>query len=225
METIIFYLICWIVFVNALNVLTHYKTLTKVDKLYWVQLIPLAIAGISAAAQASQASKQKKEAERAKRYKNPAIESAASMARAEANSTRYAGQDIDESNVRQGVSDTLSNIQRSSRSSGDILNAASRVSGQQQREYQNIAKGSQIFRKGAADSYRQAQMAQAGVQDSNRQYSEALKGASSQNQFNAWNTLLGGVASTNFGGGAKNFTWGSGTPGYNVNSGNYSWGF
>jgi hypothetical protein len=228
METLIFYLLCWFVLVSCWNGLTHYKKLRNIDKLYWAQLIPLAIAGVSAWQQAEQSKKQKAEAKKALQYRNSAVDTAEQTAKNEASATRYAGQDVDESNVRQGVSDTFNNISRSTRSSGDVLNASSRLSGQQQREYQNIGKGAKIFRQNAMDKYRQTLMQQAGVQDSNRQYSEALKGAAAQNRYNAWSTLGGGVAATNFGGGGgggSNMTWGSGTPGYNVNSGNYNWGF
>lgn len=221
----------YVLVVNVLNSIIFRKSLTKLDKLYWLQLIPLAISAVQAISQASQAKKQEKQAEKALDYTNPYVESAASSARAQANTSRYAGQDQDESNVRQGVADAFSNVSRSTNSSGDILNAASRLSGQQQKAYQDIGKSAQIFRQGSMDKYRQVQMQQAGIADQNRAYSENLKGAASQNRYNAVNSVLGGVASTNWksllngGGGNNGYTWGAGTPGVNGNTGGYNWGF
>lgn len=231
MEYLIFYLVCWIVAVNAINGILYYKHLIKSDKLYWFQLIPLAIGAAQSAMQYNESKKQKQESEKALKFRNSYVDTSAELAKTESNTSRYTGQDVDESNVRQGVADTFSNITRSTRSSGDILNAASRLSGQQQREYQNIAKGSQVFRKGAMDRYRQSLMQQAGVQEQNRQYSENLKGASSQNKYNAVNSVLGGVAATdweslfNKGGSNGGYSWGGGTPGYNSAKQTYNWGF
>jgi hypothetical protein len=222
----------YVLVVNVLNSIIFRKRLKKLDKLYWLQLIPLAIGAVSAIAQANQAKKQREQAKKALDYKNPYVDSAADTARAQANSTRYAGQDQDESNVRQGVADTFSNISRSTKSSGDILNAAARLSGQQQKAYQDIGKSAQIFRQGATDRYRQAQMQQAGVADQNRSYSENLQGAASKNEYNGWNSLLGGVAAAATWGN-RTQQWGYGTPGYSPNynggyspsSGSYNWGF
>jgi hypothetical protein len=195
----------------------------------WVQLIPLAIGGIQAAMQASQGKKQKKEAEKALQNRNPFVDASANIARTQAMSQRYPGQDQDEANMRQGVADTFGNISRASKSSGDILNAASRLSSAQQQNIQNMAKTRLNFQQGAMDRYRQALGQQADVQNQNRAYSENLKGAAQQNQYNAWNSLLGGVASTNWGrmgGGSRGgYTWGAGTPGVNGNTGGYNWGF
>jgi hypothetical protein len=215
----------YVLLVNLVNLAFGSKNQFKSDKLQWVNLIPLAIGAVSALAQNNQAKKQKKAAEKAMSYSNPYVDAAADTAKSQSNQTRYVGQDQDESNVRQSVADTFGNVSRSTRSSGDILNASSRLSGQQQREYQNIGRGAQIFRQGAMDRYRQSAMQQASVRDQNRQYSENLKGAAAQNQYNAWNSLLGGVAATNFGSGkgSSKYTWGQNVPG-DTGTG-YNWGF
>lgn len=216
----------YVLMVNVLNSIIFRKSLKKLDKLYWVQLIPLAIGAVQSILQASQAKKQQKEATKTMDYRNPYIDSAAAEAQNQAKSSRYIGQDIDETNVRQGVTDTFGNISRATRSSGDILNAASRLSGQQQKAYQDIGKSAQIFRQGAMDKYRQTQMQQAGVADQNRAYSENLKGSAAQNQYNSVNSLLGGAAAAATWGRQKSgYSWGAGTPGANGNTGGYNWGF
>lgn len=163
-------------------------------------VIPLAIGLAQALGQFAQARKQNKEADKALSYRNPYIDTAANNARLEANSTRYPGQDTDEANIRQGTADTFSNLSRSLRSSGDLVNASSKLSGSQQRAFQDTAKQGQIFRRSAMDRYRQLLMQQAGVADANRQYSEALKGSAQQNKYNALNSVLGGAALSDFSG-------------------------
>ncbi len=85
----------YVLVVNILNSIVFRKNLKTSDRLYWVQLIPLAIGAVQALSQSSQAKKQKKEAAKALDYKNPYVESQASLARSQANATRYAGQDQD----------------------------------------------------------------------------------------------------------------------------------
>jgi hypothetical protein len=195
----------------------------------WLQLIPLALGAVSAWQQSSQAKKQKQAAKDALSNRNSAVDASANIARSQANATRMPGQDIDEANIRQGVADTYNNLSRATKSSGDLVNAAAKLSGAQQRSYQDLSRSRINFQQGAMDRYRQALGQQADVQNQNRAYSENLKGAAQQNQYNAWNSLLGGVASTNWGrmgGGSRGgYTWGAGTPGVNGNTGGYNWGF
>lgn len=201
MEQFIFFF----VFINVLYSLIYYRRLRQSTVLYFVQFIPLAIAAAQAGAQYARARKQKKEAQKALNYRNPALDTATNMARGESLTTRYAGQDQDEANVRQAAADSFANVKRASRSSADVLNTAGRLQNTQQRGFQAIGQQGQVFRQSAAEKYRQMLLRQAGLRDDNRQYSEALKGAAHQNEYNALNSLLGGVASTNFGGGGAGY--------------------
>lgn len=191
--------------INVLSCLLTYRRREQSTVLYFVWL-PLAIAAAQAGAQYARARKQKKEAQKALKYRNPALDTATNMARGESLTTRYAGQDQDEANVRQAAADSFANVKRASRSSADVLNTAARLQTGQQRGYQAIGQQGQAFRQSAAEKYRQMLLRQAGLRDDNRQYSEALKGAASQNEYNALNSFLGGVASTNFGGGSASYT-------------------
>lgn len=190
MEQFIFY----ILLINLVLSLFFYKKQVPVDRLYFFPFIPLAIAAASAYAQHRQAEKQKDAAAKALNRRNPALDSATNQSQALANSSRYAGQDVDEANVRQATADTFNNISKASRSSGDILNAGARLQNQQAKGYQAIAQGAAGFRQSAAEKYRQMLLQQAGQLNDNYQYSEALKGASQQNNYNAVQTLAGGAA-------------------------------
>lgn len=190
MEQFIFY----IVIINLVLGWAFHKKLA--DRLCFFPFIPLAIAAASAYAQHRQAVKQKEAASKAASYRNPALDAATNQSQALANSSRYAGQDVDEANVRQATADTFNNISKASRSSSDIVNAGARLQNQQARGYQSIAQGAASFRQSAAEKYRQMLLQQAGQLNNNYQYSEALKGASQQNNYNAVQTLAGGVAAT-----------------------------
>lgn len=211
-----------IIFLNLLSGLIFYRSLRRSKVIYFVQFIPLAIAAAQGISQLSRARKQKKAAADALKHRNPALDAATNSANNEANATRYAGQDIAEQNIRQGVADAYSNVTRATRSSADAVNAAARLQSAQQRAYQGVAQNNAAFRQNAADKYRGMLLRQAGLRDENRQYSETLKGAAAQNQYNALNSVLGGVAMTNWGGmsGAGTSNGWNYTPKPNVDIGN-----
>jgi len=200
MATLIFYSILF----NLIFGLLCYKRLKSEKNFYFVQFIPLAIAAASAIAQGVRAKKQRDEAKKALNYRNTSIEQAVDSANAQQNQTRYPGQDVAEANARQATADAFANINRSTRSSADLVNATARLQAQQQRTYQTIGQNVAAFRQGAADKYRSLLLQRANVQDANRQYSEALKGAAAQNDYNAIQTLGNGVAMSNFGGNSYN---------------------
>lgn len=148
----------------------------------------------SAATQLLAARQQKKEAKKALNFMPAGLSEATALSKAQANASRYAGQDIDEANLRQGTADTFSNLSKSTNNSGTLLNAASQLSGQQNKGLQQIARTGQAFKQSAMDRYRQMLLNVADVQQSNRSYSESLKGAAMRNKMGAANSLLGGIA-------------------------------
>lgn len=170
----------------------HYKGLQ--GKAYVAPVVPLLIAAGQAGYQFFQAARQRREAKEAANYVPPALLSAENIAKVTANATRYPGQDEDEAAIRQGTSDTFANIERASSSSGQLINAASGLHNAQARAIQGTARTAQLFKQSALDRYRSVLAQKAGVQMQGRMYSEQLKGAAARNEYNAVNSLGGGVA-------------------------------
>lgn len=183
-----------------LTLLLEFIFPSKRDKAYFGPIVPLAIGGAQALGQLLGARKQKKEARKALDYMPPALTEATNTARAQSQSQRYAGQDIDEANVRQTTADTFGNVAKSTTSTGALLNAASQLNTAQARGMQQIGQKAMNFRENAMDKYRQMLLQKADVQIGNKRYSEALKGSAMQNRMNALNSVLSGVAASDFGG-------------------------
>lgn len=171
--------------------LVFYKKLR--GKAYLTPFIPLAVGGVQSIYQLFQANKQRKEADKAANYIPPSLLEEESLARTQAGATRYAGQDQDEANVRQGVADTFANVSRASTSSGDILNAASKLDNSQSKALQGIQRTGQVFKQNAMDRLRGTLARKAGAQMQARMYAENLRGAAAKNEYNAVNSALGGV--------------------------------
>jgi hypothetical protein len=195
------------------------------NKIYFAPfLVPLGIGAAQGIGQLLQARKQKKLAKDAMNFMPGGLTEATNMAQAQSNSQRYAGQDADESNIRQNTADTFSNVAKSTNSTGTLLNAASRLNAAQGNAMNTVAQRAANFRENAMDKYRNLLLQKANVQTSNQQYSEALKGSATQNKYNALNSMLGGIAAAPFaGGGGRNSKLGpfgqflnnSGIMGYN----------
>lgn len=169
----------------------------KSDLIFILPLIPLAIAAASATQKFIAARKQRKEAKKAEGYVPPALKAAENIDRIKSNATRYAGQDIDEANIRQASSDAIGNTQRASSSSGDVLNASARIQGQQNKAMQNVSRGAMMFRENAMDKYRNTQGQVAQAQADSRGYAEGLRGAAMQNVYGGVNDILSGVVAAN----------------------------
>lgn len=162
-------------------------------KAYIAPIVPLVVGGAQALFQAFQGGQQRKAARRAEGYVPPALKEEENIARTQASATRYAGQDQDETQVRQGVADTFSNVSRATTSSGEVLNAASKLSGSQDRALQGIQRTGQVFRQNAMDRLRGTLARKAGAQMQARMYAENLRGAAARNEYNAVSSLAGGV--------------------------------
>lgn len=187
MEHLFLFCIAFYAFLSLLS----YKKLR--GKLYIAPVVPLAVASGQAIYQLFQGQKQRREADKVQGYVPPSLVEEENLARTQAGATQYAGQAEDESRVRQGVADTFANVSRASTSSGDVLNAASKLHGAQSDAMQGIAKTGQIFRQSALDRLRGAQARKAGAQMQSRMYAENLRGAAARNEYNAINSLAGGV--------------------------------
>lgn len=185
------HLFLFCILIHGFLSLVFYKRLR--GKAYIAPLIPLAVAGGQAIYQYFQGEKQKNEAKKAESYVPPSLLQEENMARVQAGATRYAGQDQDETLVRQGTADTFANVSRATTSSGDLLNAASKLDASQSKAFQGIAKTGQIFHQNAMDRLRGTLARKAGAQMQSRMYAENLRGAATQNQYNAAKTLGGGI--------------------------------
>lgn len=163
-------------------------------KAYVAPVVPLLMAAGQAGYQMYQGYKQNQEADKQQNYLPPGMVEAENLARTQANATRYAGQDQDETNIRRTTADTFQNIKTATTSSGELVNAASKLHGAQGRAMDGVAKTGQIFKQNSLDRYRQTQAQKAGLQMQSRMYAENLRGAASKNQYNAVNSLAGGIA-------------------------------
>jgi hypothetical protein len=166
-------------------------------------LLPLALSGVQAGMQLWNARQQRKEAKKAMNFMTNSLNNVVNEDRLRANSTRYAGQDQDESNLRQGIADTFANVSRATSNSGDLLNAASKLQNAQAQGYQQIARQGQMFKQSAMDRYRDSLLRKSEMEAGNKRYSEALKGSAMRNTYNAVNTVLGGVAASYDGGNGR----------------------
>lgn len=153
--------------------------------------------GISAISQKRKANKLK-----ASTFEPPALTEEANIARTQANASRYAGQDIDEENLRQSGADSVSNAERAATSSGQLLNVGSKISKQTDRGFRNIARQGEAFRQNALDKYRGVLRSKAQNQLNNQNQFQAAKsaliGSSNQNAYNALSSVLGGAAISDF---------------------------
>lgn len=191
-------------------------------KAYIAPLIPLLVGAGQAGYQFFQAARQRREADKAKNYIPPGMLEAENLARVEAGATRYPGQDRDEANIRQNTADTFQNISRATTSSGDLLNAASKLNGAQARGIEGVAKNAEIFKHNALDRYRSTLAQKAGYQMQARMYSEQLKGAAARNEYNGVASLGGGVVQAGLAGDWNKMFGGGANPmsmGYNPMSG------
>lgn len=171
--------------------IAFYKRLA--GKAYVAPLVPLIVGAAQAAGQAYMSARQRKEADKAQKFIPDALKEEENIARVQAGATRYAGQSQDEAMVRQGVADTFGNITRSTTSSGEILNAASKLAGSQDRAIQGIQAKGEVFRQNAMDRLRGTLARKANAQMQSRMYAENLRGAAAQNLYNSVNSLAGGV--------------------------------
>lgn len=169
--------------------------------------VPLLVGLGTGLFQAAAAGRQRRQARRMQpsSFIPPALREAEGSASREAMATRYPGQDVDEANVRQTATDAFHNVARSSSSPSATVNAASRLAGFQQREMRRIGAEARRFRANATDRLRQIQLRKAGVQAENRRQFEAaksaLRGASSQNLFNAISSIGAGAVVSHLEGG------------------------
>lgn len=203
----------------ALLSVSFYKRLR--GKAYIAPLIPLLVGAGQAGYQFFQAAKQRREAEKAKNYLPPGLVQAENIARVEAGATRYPGQTRDESNIRQNTADTFQNVSRATTSSGDLLNAASKLNNAQGRALEGVARNADIFKQNALDRYRSTLAQKAGYQMQARMYSEQLKGAAARNEYNGVTSLGGGAIQAGLAGDWNKMFGGANpvTMGYNPMSG------
>lgn len=166
--------------------------------------IPLILGGANALFQGISAINQKRKANKLKAstFEPPALTEEANLARTQANASKYAGQSIDEENLRQGAADSVANAERAATSSGQLLNVGSKIANQQQRGMKSIAQRGEMFRQNAMDKYRNVLRAKAQNQMGNQQQFQAAKsaliGSSNQNAYNALSSVLGGLAISDF---------------------------
>lgn len=110
-------------------------------------------------------------------YIPPSLEAAVSNGKLMANQTLYAGQDNDQNNVDRAAANQISNIQRTTRSGANAINAASGVYNNQLNQYANIrAKGAQI-RQNNTTNYNSLLMQKAGQERTNKNQYLAAKSA------------------------------------------------
>ncbi len=163
--------------------------------------IPLMLlaAAASAAPKLIEGIKQRRKAKKLKvsNYLPPSLKAASEEARREATASRYAGQDVDEANLRQNVTDTFHNVAKSSSSPNALLNAASQLSGAQTRGNQQIGQNLHRFKQNAKDIYRNLELQKAEQQKENyNQFlgaKSALKGAAKQNIYGGITDLASGA--------------------------------
>lgn len=179
----------------ALDVVLYLVLKPKRDKVYLLPaLLPIGIGLAQGIGQLYQAEQEKKLAQEALNYMPAGLTEATNSARAQTNSQRYAGQDTDEANIRQNTADTFSNVSKSTRSPGTLLNAASQLNTAQARGMNQVGQRAAAFRENAMDKYRNMLLQQSNVQMGNQRYSQALQGAATRNKYNALNSVLGGLA-------------------------------
>jgi hypothetical protein len=163
------------------------------------------------------AKKQKKELDNLKEsdFIPPSLLQAESLASKNTNASRYAGQDIDEANIRQSSANAVSNVSRATTSSTNLVNAAMGIQGNENRAMQGVSKTMQNFKDRNQANWTRLLLLKANAQAGNRRQYEAsksaLQGAIMQNkarQRNAfWNAggsaLDSGLAFAAGGGGMK----------------------
>lgn len=161
------------------------------------------------------AKQQKKELANLKEsnYIAPGLLQAEALASKNTNATRYAGQDIDEANIRQGSANAVSNVSRATTSSTNLVNAAMGIQGNENRAMTGVSRTLQNFKDRNQANWTRLLLQKAGAQAGNRRQFEAsksaLQGAIMQNkarQRNAfWNagSAVGDMAETYFSGGSS----------------------
>jgi hypothetical protein len=125
----------------------------------------------------------------------PSLLQAEQLAQKNVNATRYAGQDQDEANIRQGAATAYDNVARATTSGSNLVNAALGIQTNQNKAMQNVAQTGQRIRQGNQAGWTNLLLQKAGAQTYNRRQYEgsksALQGAIMQNrarQKNAfWN--------------------------------------
>jgi hypothetical protein len=173
-------------------------------------LAALAIgAGVQGVAKIAQGISQKNKAKNLKEstFIPPAVLEAERLAKQQENATRYAGQDVDETNIRQGTATGISNVNKAATSSADALNMGSAIVGREQNQMRQLGKTLQMFKEQGRQSRRQALTQKAFAQARNKQQFEAaksgLKGAATQNIYGGVSDLAGGLVSALGGSGKK----------------------
>lgn len=175
-------------------------------------LISLGMMAAPAISQMIQGSKQRKKARdlNVSTYIPPALRRKISDLTMMSKAGRYAGQDVDEANVRKNVADAMASVREGTSSSANILNAASLLNEQANQAFQNIgARAEQVRERRLAD-LNMARSEKSGVQMENQRRFQAakgaLEGAGSQNMFNALSNLaaIGVLARGGRGSGQEN---------------------
>lgn len=167
-----------------------------------IPLAALAIgAGVQGVAKIAQGISQKRKAKKLKEstFIPPALLEAERLARNQENTTRYAGQDVDENNIRQATATGISNVNKAATSSADALNMGSAIVGREQNQMRQLGKTLQMYKEQGRQSRRQALREKAYAQARNKQTFEeaksALTGASIQNIYGGISDIGGGIAS------------------------------
>jgi hypothetical protein len=128
----------------------------------------------------------------------PGLLQAEALAQKNANATRYAGQDQDEANIRQGAATAFDNVSRSTTSSANLVNAAMGIQANQNKAMQNVAQTGQQIRQQNMGGWTNLLLQKAGQQSANRKQfeatSSALRGAIMQNRARQTNALWNGAA-------------------------------
>lgn len=169
--------------------------------------ISLGMMAAPAIAQLITGASQKKKAKnlQASTYIPPALRRKISDLNIRANAGRYAGQDVDEANVRKNVADAMASVKEGTSSSSNILNAASLLNEQANQAFQNIGARAEQVRERRQDDLNRALTEKSGVQMENQRRFQAAKGALSgagdQNIFNALSNLSSAGLLSSVGGG------------------------
>ena len=125
------------------------------------------------------AKKQQKELDNLKEsdYIAPGLLQAEALANKNANATRYAGQDIDEANIRQNSANAMSNVSRATTSGTNVVNAALGIQGNENRAMQGVSKTLQNFKDRNQANWTRLLLQKANAQLGNRRQYEASKSA------------------------------------------------
>lgn len=123
-------------------------------------------------------------------YIPPSLNQAINNAGNQANATRYAGQDVDEQNIRNASNTAITNVQRGATSSANVLNAASQIQGNQNKAMAQVGGTLQRNKNQWFNNFNNLLLGRADRQQRNRdQYlaaKSALLGARDAAKMNVW---------------------------------------